>query len=112
MCTWENIYAPLKPPLHEKNLKHIKPLTPHSSKGTIPRTPRVTRRSRLNTDLVPNRHDPLMLQQLDGRRPLPRIPQEAFIQEIDAASTELVRVRQLRRIALGDVEHDGPLVVE
>lgn len=53
-----------------------------------------------------------MLQQLDRRRSLPRIPQEALIQKVDAASAELVRVRQLRRVALGDVEHDGPLVVE
>lgn len=53
-----------------------------------------------------------MLQQLNRRGPLPRVAKEAFIQEIDPSSTELVRVRQLWRVALGDIEHDGPFVVE
>lgn len=53
-----------------------------------------------------------MLQQFDSRRPLPRVPQEAPIQKVDAASAELIGVGQLRRVALRDVEHDGPLVVE
>lgn len=52
-----------------------------------------------------------MLQQLHRRRPLSRIPQKAPIQEINPPRTKLIRIRQLRRIALGDVKHDSPLVI-
>jgi hypothetical protein len=53
-----------------------------------------------------------VLQQLDRRVPLLGIPHEAALEEVDTLRAELVRRRQLRWVALGDVVHDGPLVVE
>lgn len=63
-------------------------------------------------DLLPDGHDPVALQQLRRARPALRIPLEAAPQEVDALGAQLVLARQLRRVALGDVVHDGPFVVE
>lgn len=53
-----------------------------------------------------------MLQQLNRRRPLLRVAHEAPPQKVNPLRAELVRRRELRRVSLGDVVHDGPLVVE
>lgn len=63
-------------------------------------------------NLLPDRHDPFTLQQFRRTRSLPRISIEAPLQEFDPFGAQLVFVRQLRRVALSDVVHDGPLVVE
>ncbi len=53
-----------------------------------------------------------MLQQLDRRIALLGVTHKAPLEEINALRAELVGRRQLRRVALGNVVHDGPLVVE
>lgn len=53
-----------------------------------------------------------MLQQLSSGRTFLRIAHEATLEEIDALGTELVDGWELWRVALRDVVHDGPLVVE
>lgn len=53
-----------------------------------------------------------MLQQFRRRRPPHRIPLEAPFQKVDAAVAQLVARRQLRLVALRNVVHDGPLVVQ
>lgn len=73
---------------------------------------RIRRCRWLYMNLIANRHDPLMLQQFRRRRPLPRIPDKAFLEEINPTGAQLLRTRQLWRIALRDVVHDGPFIVE
>lgn len=63
-------------------------------------------------NLLADCHDPIALQQLRRARPPLWIPLEAPSQEFDALLTQLIFTRQLRRVALSDVVHDGPLVVE
>lgn len=63
-------------------------------------------------NLLPDRHDPFTLQQLRRTRSPLRISIKAPLQELDPLGTQLVFARQLRRVALRDVVHDGPLVVE
>lgn len=53
-----------------------------------------------------------MLQQLRGRGALLRVAIKAPFQKIDAGLAELLRGRELRRVALRNVVHDGPFVVE
>lgn len=53
-----------------------------------------------------------MLQQLHGGRALGGIPDETASQEVDPLRAELVLTGQLGRVALGNVVHDGPLVVQ
>ena len=72
---------------------------------------RVGGRGRFN-DLAADAHHPLMLQQLHGAGAVPGVAHKAARQEIDALGTELVGAGELRRVALRDVVHDGPLVVE
>lgn len=61
---------------------------------------------------ISDRHDPLVAEQVDGLGPLLGIAHEAALQEVDALRAELVRRRQGRWVALRDVVHDGPLVVQ
>ena len=63
-------------------------------------------------DLLPDGADPVTLQQLRRTGPSLRIALEASLQEIDALLTQLLSAGQLRRVALGDVVHDGPFIVE
>ena len=63
-------------------------------------------------DLLPDGADPFTLQQLGRTRPSLRIALEASLQEVDALLTQLLSAGQLRRVALGDVVHDGPFIVE
>lgn len=62
--------------------------------------------------LLPNTLDPFTLQQLRGTRSPLRIPIEAPLQKINALSTQLLSAWQLRWVALRDVVHDGPLIVQ
>lgn len=68
-------------------------------------------RLRLKTELRAQRHDPFVLEQFHGAGALVRIAVEALHQEIDALLAELVACRELRRVALSNVVHDGPFVV-
>lgn len=68
-------------------------------------------RLRLKAELSTQRHDPLMLEQLYGTSTLVRIAVEAFHQEVNALLAKLVTGGKLGRISLGDVVHNGPLVV-
>lgn len=72
--------------------------------SVTPRTP--------HHNLLPYRHDPVTLQQLRRTRPPLRIPLEAPPQKLDPLRAQLLLARQLRRIALGDVVHDSPLIVQ
>lgn len=65
----------------------------------------------LEAELGAQRHDPLVLEQLDGGGALVGIAIEAFDEEVDALLAELVAGGELRRVALRDVVHDGPFVV-
>lgn len=65
----------------------------------------------LEAELRAERHDPLMLEQLDGAGALVGVAVEALHQEVDALLAELVAPGELRRVALRDVVHDRPLVV-
>lgn len=62
--------------------------------------------------LLPDTLDPFTLQQLRGTGPPLWIPIEAPFQERNALSTQLLPAWQLRWVALRDVVHDGPLVVQ
>ena len=53
-----------------------------------------------------------MLQKLRRTRPLRRISLETLLQEVLAALAQLVFSGLLWRIALGNVVHDGPLIVQ
>ena len=63
-------------------------------------------------DLFPDGANPFALQQLRRTGPPLRIALEASLQELYALLTQLLSTRQLRRVALGDIVHDGPLIVE
>lgn len=96
----------------------VEPVRPNAVPGRrrrhkrrLRRSTSIARRRRLN-HLVPDGHYPLVLQQLDGRRSLLRISRKAPHQEVDALRAELLRRRQLRRVALRNVVHDGPFVVQ
>lgn len=52
------------------------------------------------------------MQQLGSTCSSLRITLEASLQELYALLTQLLSARQLRWVALGDIVHDGPLVVE
>jgi hypothetical protein len=52
-----------------------------------------------------------VLQQLNGRYASRGIALKALDQKVNTRLAELLRRRELRRIPLGDVVHDGPLVV-
>ena len=56
--------------------------------------------------------DPLVLEELRRRRALLGVAREALLQEVHPLRAQLVRRRQLWRVALRDVVHDGPFVVE
>lgn len=81
------------------------------------RTPR-TRRTLLtptttaDNNLLPNRHNPVTLQQLRRARPPLGIAVEAAFQKLDALGTQLVLTRQLRRVALSDIIHDRPFIIQ
>ena len=68
--------------------------------------------STAHDNLLPNRHDPFTLQQFRGTGSLLGIAVKAPLQELNPLAAQLVFVRQLRRVALGDVVHDGPFIVE
>ena len=63
-------------------------------------------------DLFPDRADPVTLQQLGSTGSSLRVALEASLQEIYALLTQLLSAWQLRWVALGDIVHNGPLVVE
>ena len=63
-------------------------------------------------DLLPDGADPFTLQQLGRTGPPLRIALETSLQKFDALLTQLLSAGQLRRVALGDVVHNGPLIVE
>jgi len=63
-------------------------------------------------NLLSDLHDPLTLQQLGRARPPPRILLETPPQEVNTLGTELVSAGQLRRVALRNIVHDRPLVVQ
>jgi hypothetical protein len=69
-------------------------------------------RTWVDRDLIPDGHYPLVLQQLRRRRSFLGIANEAFLQKVDARWAELVGARELWRVALCNVVHDSPLVVE
>lgn len=62
--------------------------------------------------LLPYTLDPLALQQLGSTCSPLRIPIKAPFQEVNAFFAQLLSTWQLGWIALRDVIHDGPLVVE
>lgn len=76
--------------------------------------PTITRRPRnlLNINLGLNLHQPRMLQQLRRRRPRPTIPNKTPLQKINPRLTQLLRIRQLRRISLRNIIHYRPFVIE
>jgi hypothetical protein len=69
-------------------------------------------RARLDMHLRLDDHDPLVPKKLCGRCTLLWIAHEALFQEVHTLWAQLVRRRQLGRIALCDVVHNGPFVVE
>lgn len=84
---------------------------PTTTRRVAPTALAITRRLRLKTQLRPERHDPLMLEQFDRTSTFVRIALEAFLQKVDALLAQLIPCGQLRRIALSNVVHDSPLVV-
>lgn len=52
-----------------------------------------------------------MLKQLDGARSLVRVAIETLLEEVDTSVTELLLGRQLWWVTLGNVVHDGPLII-
>lgn len=79
--------------------------------GALGGTATITRSWRLD-DLIADGHDPLMLEELDGARPFPGVPSKASLEEIDTLRAQLVRARQLGRVALSNVVHNSPFVVK
>ena len=63
-------------------------------------------------NLLPNTLDPIALQQLHRTSPPLRISLKTAFQKFHALLAQLVPARQLRGIALRDVVHDCPFVVE
>lgn len=63
-------------------------------------------------NLLPNTADPFTLQQFRRARPPLRIALKAPFQKLEALLAQLLSTGQLRRIALRNVVHDSPLVVE
>ena len=63
-------------------------------------------------DLFPDGADPITLQQLRRTGSSFRIALEASLEEFYALLTQLLSTGQLRRVALGDIVHDGPFIVE
>ncbi len=76
-----------------------------------PLTPPLPHLRQRNNQLL-NLRNPLTLQQLDRTRPHPRIALKAPFQKVNPLLAQLLPAGQLRRIALRNVVHDGPLVVE
>lgn len=70
------------------------------------------RRRRVKHNLLPNRDNPLMLQKLRSCRPLHLVALEAASQEVDSGVAELIARRQGGLVALRDVVHDCPFVVQ
>ena len=89
--------------------------TPPDTPTPTPTPTSLTRRHRrtgLQRHLPPQAHDPLIAQEFRRGRALRRVPLETLLQETDALGAQLVAAGQLGRVALRDVVHDGPLVVE
>lgn len=63
-------------------------------------------------DLFSDCADPVTLQQLGSTRSSLRVALEASPEKLYALLTQLLSAGQLRWVALGNVVHDGPLVVE
>lgn len=63
-------------------------------------------------DLFPDSADPFTLQQLRRAGSSFRIAFEASPQEIYALLTQLLSAGQLRRVALSNIVHDGPFIIE
>lgn len=63
-------------------------------------------------DLFPDCANPVALQKLGSTRPPLWVALEASLEEFYTLLAQLLSARQLRRISLGNVIHDGPLVVE
>lgn len=63
-------------------------------------------------DLFSDCADPVTLQQLGSTGSSLWVALEASLQELYALLTQLLSAWQLRWVALGDVVHDGPFVVE
>ena len=73
---------------------------------------RFARRARVQRDLFLDEQDPVMLQQFGGGAATFGVAVEAALEEVEPELAELLSRWQLRRLALRDVVHDGPLVVE
>lgn len=93
-------------------------ILPRTPTGAPPTTPRLTGRGLhvppppTHHDLLPDLADPAALEQLGGAGATAGIALEAATQKRQALLAQLLLRRQLRRVALRDVVHDGPLVVE
>ena len=68
--------------------------------------------STAHDNLLPDRHDPFALQQFRRTSSLLGIAVKAPFQKLNTLGAQLVFVRQLRWVALSDVVHDGPFIVE
>ena len=112
---WPPLHLPLRGPqatAHRPPLR-IKPrILPRRRRTLRPRPRRLApRRLRLQRQLSPQTHNPLMLQQLHGGRPRLGIPLKASFQKVDPGLAQQIGGRQLRGVPLRNVIHDGPLVV-
>ena len=63
-------------------------------------------------DLLPDRADPVTLQQLSSTGSSLRVAFEASLEEVYPLLTQLLSAWQLRWVALGDIVHNCPLVVK
>ena len=63
-------------------------------------------------DLLPDGANPITLQQLRRTGSSFRVALEASLEEFYALLTQLLSTGQLRRVALGNIVHDGPFIVE
>ena len=81
-----------------------------SAAGSRSRTQRLVLLRRYN--LLSYIGDPFALQKLRSARSPLRISFETSAEELNALLAQLLSAWQLRRIALSNVVHDGPFVVE
>ncbi len=79
--------------------------------GRLGRRAAIARSCRLDNP-CPYRQDPFVLQKLHGGRSVLRILHEATLQEVDPLGAELIRRRKLGWVALRDVIHNGPFVIQ
>lgn len=90
----------------------ILPRAIRTARITATRKLRRTVRLAPNNDLLPDLHNPLTLQQLRRARPPPRILLETSLQELMALGAQLIFRRQLWRVALRNIIHNRPFVVQ